>query len=310
MSGLVNSAGSKSGVINPVTNIIVEFLVIAGGSGASQSGGAGGGYRLGTGTLFEPSGGNSSPEIPLTVIKGTTYTVTVGVGGSSGQNGLNSQFASILSFGGTGTSGETGGVVGGSGHGGHGIALYGRQYDGTLQTSKRAETPGQGCLGGYAGINTASYRAGGGGGGAGSRGGDGESANASTLGGNGGHGLTSSITGSAVGRAGGGGGCTLNGSSNPGSAVDGGGAGSGTYSANASTVNTGGGGGGAGTGGTGALGLVVISYLNTYPSLVTIHSSHVCNGQSAGGSTAPAASTSRSGYKTYSFTAGDGNISW
>ena len=60
----------------------------------------------------------------------------------------------------------------------------------------------------------------------------------------------------------------------------------------------------------GGRGIVVISYLNTFADLVSIHSSHVCNGQAAGGTTPPAPSTSRSGYKTYTFTAGDGNISW
>jgi len=308
MSGIINSAGSKSGVIGETGELIVEFLVIGGGSGGTQAGGGAGGYRLGTSTLFEPSGGNSTPEVPLTVIKGTTYTVTIGAGGATNTSGSNSQFASILSFGGSGTSGETGGTVGGSGHGAHGVVLYGRQYDGTLQTSRRADTPGQGCLGGFTGINTSSYRAGGGGGGAGSRGGDGESANSSTLGGNGGHGLTSSITGSAVGRAGGAGGCTLNGSAGPGSASDGGGAGSSTYTGATGGANTGGGGGGAGTGGTGGTGLVVIAYPSTLAPIRDIHSSHVVNGGSAGSIVED--TSSRSNYRVYQFTAGNGNILW
>jgi hypothetical protein len=99
--------------------------------------------------------------------------------------------------------------------------------------------------------------------------------------------------------------------------IGGGGSGGGTGGVQngvAGQPNTGAGGGGGsgfgGRGGNGGLGVVIISYPDNFPNLITIHSSHVCNGQAAGGTTAPSPSTARAGYKTYTFTAGSGNISW
>ena len=47
----------------------VEYLCVAGGGGASLGGGGAGGFRTGTG---------------LSVIPGTSYTITVGNGGAGG----------------------------------------------------------------------------------------------------------------------------------------------------------------------------------------------------------------------------------
>ncbi len=195
----------------------VEYLVIAGGGSggpyAAGAGGGAGGYR--SSVAGESSGGGAPAETPLSVTFGTTYTVTVGVGGpgrtlwsadsSSAHNGRNSVFGSVTSVGGArgghGWSYETGGV-GGSGGGGagwDGISNVGTAAGGTATT-------GQGYGGGLGRGISQNKGAGGGGGGAGGRGQDATS----TTGGNGGVGLASSITGSSVYRAGGGGGACYN----------------------------------------------------------------------------------------------------
>jgi len=174
----VSSIGTTSGNI--------EYMVIGGGgagggilAGTSASGGGGGagGYRLNV--PGELSGANAAAEPALYVSTSTTYTVTVGAGGTSvgvaplnsyvGAIGSNSAilgsgaFSNVISLGGgngTGTSPTpaAGGAPGGSGGGSDGY--YGRPAG--------TGTPGQGTPGNIGAQN--GNGAGGGGGGAGSAG--------------------------------------------------------------------------------------------------------------------------------------------
>ena len=232
-----------------------SYLIVAagGGGGFDRAGGAGaGGVLSGTSSL--------SP--------GTTYTITVGAGGTRGAsgvpstNGNNSVFNSLTAIGGGAgaTSNPAASAIsGGSGGGGYGQALNPPTITGASGTS------GQGNAGGN-GTNGSPFNSGGGGG-AGSVGG-----NAGTNGGNGGSGIASSITGSSLNYAGGGGGGVNSGTG--GTASSGGGAGgnSGVAGGNG-TANTGGGGGGGGgalsNGGTGGSGVVILSVPTTNYSGIT-----------------------------------------
>ena len=208
----------------------VEYLVLAGGGGGSQSyagAGGAGGYLTATG---------------FAVAASTTFAITVGAGGAGGAPGVsgsNSIFSTITSVGGGrgGYSLGQAGVAGGSGGGG-----------GWNGGAGGAATAGQGNAGG-AGISN--MYGGGGGGGAGSAG----SSNSGSAGGAGGNGLSSSITGSAIYRGGGGGG---GGSGSEGAGVHGGGTGEGSNA----IANYGGGGGGAWNGSAlaGGSGVVIIRY--------------------------------------------------
>jgi hypothetical protein len=232
----------------------VDYLIIAGGGGSLSgdgiSGGAGGGaggYRTTLGT----SGRNSSPESKVTVTA-TSYSVTVGSGGTAATNGGANVVSSSVAFpttiscvGGGGTNpisgtvgvsvGKDGGSGGGAGaefaqsvllSGGNGTAAEG--FDGSL---------GRGNFG-------VSNAAGGGGGGAG---GNGIQQADTTTGGIGGVGLANLLrTGSNETRA-----------------VGGNGQGSGTTGGGANgTANTGNGGtgSGSGAGGNGGAGVVIIRY--------------------------------------------------
>jgi hypothetical protein len=218
----------------------VEYLVVAGGGGAGDSGangwgsggGGAGGYRTATG---------------YAVSSGSPITVTVGSGGaggsnSNGVNGSNSVFGSITSAGGGGGGQGVSGSVGSAGGSGGGGSGTGSKAGG-------AGTAGQG----YAGGNAASAGAGGGGGGGGA---SGVGANGSgSIGGAAGPGSSSSISGSSVTYAAGG----IGGSWNV--------VGDGSNGA----PNTGNGGGGAnatGTdgfyGGSGGSGIVIIRYPTIY----------------------------------------------
>jgi len=246
----------------------VEYLVIAGGgggggtgiNGSGAGGGGAGGYR--SSVSGESSGGGASAESPLTLTSGTSYTVTVGAGGTGGGNtgytlgasGGNSVFSTVTAAGGGGgtggaaVDGNSGGSGGGSGYAGSG----------------GAGTSGQGYSG-NSGQNTGQPYAAGGGGGAGGQGGN--SPNNST-GGAGGAGVSSNINGSSTCRAGGGGGgASYNGSGTGGSASCGGANGTNSTTGINATANTGGGGGGVsattgsgGTGGQGGSGIVIIRY--------------------------------------------------
>jgi hypothetical protein len=125
----------------------------------------------------------------------------------------------------------------------------------------------------------------------------------------GGIGLQDSITGSLIyyaGGAGGGGGTstvTTAGAGTP--STGGGGAGSASGNGAAGTNNLGGGGGGGcgnngnGTGGKGGDGVLIIAYATTYDPITTIT-----------GLTYTVSTSSRTGYRVYTFTAGTGTITW
>jgi hypothetical protein len=246
-------------------NYNVEYLVIAGGGGggAGRGGGGGaGGYLTDTG---------------ISVSVGTSYTVTVGAGGTAGipsaqgTSGGNSVFSSITSIGGgaggTGfVSSNNNGLSGGSGGGGAALSAP------TGGTGGSA-TPGQGFAGASSQTGGEGY-SGGGGGGASAAGTTGSVGNAPA--GNGGSGTASSITGTSVTYAGGGGGGNYSAAPSParvgGTGGSGGGGNGGAWgdgpgvqvSATAGTTNRGSGGGGGGNsqgGAAGGSGIVIIRYL-------------------------------------------------
>jgi hypothetical protein len=239
-----------------------DFLVIAGGGGGGYDrggGGGAGGYRNSYST--ETSGGGGSSETSLALTPGTTYTITVGAGGSEGISGSGggsdgsdssisgSDITTITSTGGGGSGGNgfPNGRDGGSGGG--------RAYAGTPGSG----TANQGFDGGpssYPGAPGYDAAGGGGAGEAGDTDGDKQ----------GGDGLSSSITGSAVSRGGGGAGfADAGGGGAPGGDGGGGAASSSNGSNNQQpgTANTGGGGGGGdgggpGNGASGGSGVVIL----------------------------------------------------
>ena len=262
----------------------IEYLVIAGGGGGGDeptyggAGGGAGGYRNSTGT--ETSGASSATETPMSVVQGTSYTVTVGGGGGTttngrGGNGGASVLGAISSVGGGGggrTSCDSAlsGLSGGSGGGGGG-GIYGYGCPSGLQGGGSG-TANQGRNGGSGGSCAKGAGVGGGGGGASGNGGGG---GCGSYGGGGG-GLSSSITGTAVTRANGG----------PG--------GNGTGGATG-TVNEGDGGKGGYVGNSGT---VIIRYGSTKADPV-IGSGLVYNGPTTSGS-----------YKYIEFTSGSDTIVW
>jgi hypothetical protein len=316
-------------IVDASPGFLVEYLVVAGGGsgGAVNGTGAGaGGFRTSSSIPGDLSGHSSSAESAVFVSSGINYTVAIGAGATGiageGSNGQPSQFASIISDGGgggrhPGGTGYKGGSGGGGGNdgttpnlGGKGIYLGNGDGDTTNQGYDGAPGNGSGAA-----------RGGGGGGGAGAVGTSGSGGN----GGNGGSGLTNGLSGSSLPYAGGGGGGAYlsytygsGGTGGGGRGGNGGGSNQGEIGY-PGTVNTGGGGGGAGSGygaataaGSGGSGIVIISYPNTYPDLASIDVSHTCRGATtvSGTTNPPAPSTARTGYKTYEFLDGDGNISW
>lgn len=271
--------------------IPIEVLIVAGGGGgATEGGGGGGGFR--TITQFSAS-------------YLTNYTVTVGAGGSGGSfpssasAGSNSVFNTVTSAGGgRGGSyviagGDPSGGSGGSGGGGGYYPAAGTGYPGGAGNTPSV-TPSQGNSGG-----SGQEYAGGGGGGAGGSGGS----PGGTTGGSGGSGSASSITGTSTTYSGGGGGGGSPGGGGPGGSGGGGNGGGYNAGGQAGTANTGGGGGATyqyNSGGTGGSGIVIIAYPNSFPNITSI----------GGGLTYSLSTTSRSGYKVYSFTAGTGSIQW
>jgi len=235
----------------------VRYLIVAaGGGGGGDNGGAGGagGFRTATG---------------YTVTPGTTYTVTVGTGGTGGveyaeaTNGGNSVFATITSAGGGYGLGQdganTGGVAGSGGSGGG----AGQGSSPGASGNVPSVSPSQGNPG--AGTTGPSNSRGGGGGGAGASGQTGTSGG----GGSGGTGSQSDITGTATYYAGGGGGgADQNGNGGAPGGTGGGGTGGngnqeGANSGGSGSANTGGGAGGGAqggstTGGIGGSGVVIL----------------------------------------------------
>lgn len=268
--------------------LVVDFLVIAGGGGGGGNGGSGagaGGYRTSYGSV---SGGGSSAESPLTLTKGTNYSVTVGQGGASngrslggynhGVNGSNSVFHTITSIGGArGTGGNVSDTVASGGSGG-GASIY----NGNGAYTGGAGTENQGYAGGNA-TNLGTWFQSAGGGGAGGVGGA-PSGTTNNIGGVGGAGLASSITGTSVIRASGGSGYSQTTATPGGGGADGG----------SGAANTG---GGAGSYGTGGSGVVILRY----PSV----SGTINIGAGLTGSTSTVGSD-----KVTTITAGTGTVSW
>lgn len=225
--------------------VSVEYLVIAGGGGATRGGhsaGGAGGYLTGT---------VKSPKTSEPIVVGSAGIAGTSAGGTNGTNGGNSSAFGIVSYG--GGNWYSGVTPVGSGSGG---AI---NFSGVV--TGQSPTAGQGNAGG----NSVAY-ASGGGGGAGAVGGNGVESPTRT-GGNGGNGLASSISGSSQTYCGGGGGGTYYGSGNSSGGSGGGGAGSAQGVGSAATYY--GGGGGAGgiepvnvdkDGGAGYQGIVIIRY--------------------------------------------------
>jgi len=246
-----NSTPATSNSLGPVTSTYTaSYLVVAGGGAGAYGCGSQGGGGGGAGGMREST---------YTVTPGTTYTITVGGGGSfsggpcGASSGTGSSIAGISSTVGGGRGGYSygcgiaqGGASGGSGGGG-----------GRYCQPGGSGTSGEGNAGG---ANV------GGGGGKGGGGG---------YGGNGGSGGFSSITGSSVGYAGGGGGgnggsyCAASGGGSPGSGGGGGGGNGGT------NKGGGGGGGGGNNGGQGGKGVVILSVPTASYSGVTTGSPQV-----------------------------------
>lgn len=264
--------------------IFVDYLVVAGGGGGGvgydPSGGGAGGLR----STVTATGGGGALESQLSLTKGSTYTVTVGQGGSGatggastsgpGSSGGNSVFHTITSIGGGGGGGYADGISraplsGGSGGGG------------TRTHAGAAGTANQGFRGGGSG-NGDVVNAGNGGGGAGGIGGLGVT---NTSGGAGGVGVSSSITGSAVTYSTGGNGQAsgANGGNSSGAANTGNGG-------NAGSLNI--------VAGAGGSGVVVIAYPDTIPAIANIPGTLTYN------------EPTRSGYRVYRFTAGTGTITF
>ena len=281
------STFNSSGTFTAQAPSSANYLIIGGGGsgGSSNAGGGGaGGYRA---SGFGPSPLRGSA---FAVVKGQSYTVTVGAGGAqstagfgySGNNGNASSVFCIESAGGGKGQGfgnycHTGGPGGSGGGGGgrDGTPTGGSTVPGGSGNTPPTDPP-QGNDGGD-GFRISTTNAGGGGGGAGAAGGNSPGAN---NGGTGGAGVTNNITGSCVTYGGGGGGSTGGGSNygapqgTAGGGGPGGGGAAGAWKNNgtAGSANTGGGGGAGATvycgsgshcgpsyGGAGGSGKVVIS---------------------------------------------------
>jgi hypothetical protein len=231
---------TDEGTAPPVS---AEYLVVAGGGGAGNGANRAGGG--GAGGLLTNYGGTA-----IELSGGTTYTITVGAGGSAGSSSDGSNGSdSVISGtgistitaigGGGGGANNTAGLDGGSGGGGYQFGVGG------------SGTVGQGNDGGNG--NDPNPASGGGGGGAGQAGQDATTSYA----GYGGDGLQNSITGTATYYAGGGGGTIENSGYPVGAGGQGGGAGGAHAPAGNGTANTGGGGGSgwasSGSGGSGVV---------------------------------------------------------
>lgn len=235
------TVGSTSWVAPAGINSIQVLVVAGGGGGGNGSASGGGGGGAGGGLIYDAA---------FTVVGGTTYTVSVGQGGTANIAGGNSQFGTYIANGG-GQGGQVGTAGGNGGSGGGGGGSTTTFFSGGFTNTAFGTNGGANAVGAN---GTA-----GGGGGAGSSG-----AGASTsLAGAGGSGRSINITGSAVFYGGGGGGGSLAGGTVGAAGIGGGVAGSNSATIpTAAAVNTGGGGGGGGTstGGAGGSGIVIVRY--------------------------------------------------
>jgi hypothetical protein len=170
-----------SPIAAPAKTPYVQYLAVAGGGGGGYADGGGGG----AGGVLQGLAQVSS---------GTSYTITVGsggtgssasfiIGGSGGNTSISGTGVSLTATGGgggaTGSGGPHTGASGGSGGG----------ADNATGSTPGAGTTGQGYAGGYGGFNSGNYTTGGGGG----YGMVGYSALNSTTAGNGGDGYTTYI---------------------------------------------------------------------------------------------------------------------
>ena len=289
--------------------ITTSLLIIGGG------GGGGKGRQAYANVNSLGGGGGGAGEFlnlsSLNLVTGENYRVIVGAGGAGQSSGSNSQFKSNGNQSGTdvfdyevyggGRGGWNGAAPADQGSGGGGCA-YGSSSSwrtGGIGTGLETAAGSLVNNGGNGGSNTSSYGAGGGGG-AGAAG----SNNSGHVAGNGGNGYASSITGSSVTYAGGGGGGTFYSSYGTGGTGGGGNGGANSTSTVATDGTDGkGGGGGGGRGNTSAAGasggdgVVILKYPDSFTLNI---------GSSLTSSTD---SSSVSGFKITTFTAGDDNIS-
>lgn len=275
------------GILTPPTasanTPYLEYLVVAGGGSGGRNTGGGGG-----------AGGLLTGVVP--VVKGVTYTMTVGAGGSSWSSGANSSITganvSIITVGG----GRGGSIYaycppclsfasGQSGGSGGGAARYGLPGQGIQ---------GQGFKGGKNGYDNG-YDTAGSGGGAATEGGIGDCGVGASWGG---QGLSLTISGTLKSYASGGTGAGYGFSSSfqyP--ALPGGGGAAAICTATNGSTNTGGGGGGAVSGSvtqsSGGSGIIIVRYPSSYSAAASTTGS-------------PTVSTT-GGYRIYSFT-GTGTI--
>jgi hypothetical protein len=234
-----------------VSNFLVQYLIVGGGGGSKSPTGC----CTGTGG----SGAGGFVEGTYNALRGVTYTVVVGAGGSAGRGNSSSVFGITAAGGGTGTAWQNIYVGDGGSGGGAGYDKY--DFVGL-------GIPGQGNNGGLD-DNIPPQAGGGGGGGAGAVGATGATSG-KTTGADGGIGKQSSITGTATYYAGGGGAAVRAnwgqaGGTGGAGGLGGGGKGSDHNSDNAvnGTSNTGGGSGGAygqsgGTSKSGGSGVVIV----------------------------------------------------
>ncbi len=228
------------------TPYLIELVIVGGGAGGGTSGGGGGG-----GYYYDS----------IWVTPGTTYTVTVGAGGSAGSyptpgtRGSDSKFGNITAVGGGASNRDQGTMFPGMGVGGSGAGVGATSVNNS--SVHFAAVSGQGNVGGSAAAGGTNY-AGGGGGGAGGAGGN--ATDSTTSGGTGGIGTVSAISGTSVCGGGGGGYLTAVTNQTMNAGTYGGGNGGyrnavpSTVSPTAGTANTGGGGGGGSSAGNGAAG--------------------------------------------------------
>jgi hypothetical protein len=239
----------------------LQFLVVAGGGGGGNGGGS----------AYESGGGGAGGLIyhPTFSLSAGTYTITVGGGGTYNTNGANSTVSYnssnvLTAMGGAwSTNNGSAGQIGGSGGGGtHNGSAGGAGVQTTNQSiSADSRTYGFGTNGGNGATS-----AGGGGGGAGAAGTNATNANAGT----GGIGKQYDISGTSLYYAGGGGG----GVTAAAGGLGGGGTGSAGSPGGNGTNNLGGGGGGAAgsgasVGGSGGSGVVILRYLDTFPTAIS-----------------------------------------
>ena len=312
--------GSAWEDLGGVDVVQVEYAISAGGgaggNGHSRSGGGGGGGGYRTNHSSDKSGGNSSTEPNLYLIKSNAYAISVGAGGAGeqsnygGSQGSDTYMGQLFVSGGGGGAGRSGNTLTAN--------PYGGSAGGAHNTGNSADGDGRG--GGYTGKiyqgndsgagNNSNNRAGGGGGSLnkggfadddnGQEGGDGcistlittTQASAQSVG---------EVDGSNVHFAAGGGGSGNSSSSNGTGGKGGGGdATTGSSVGGAATANTGGG-GGANTdisylSGAGGSGLVVFRVADT----ITV----------SGFTGLTYATQTTGGYKYYFITQGTGTVTF